>query len=38
MRGAMPITETAVRNAQPVDQPVRLCDGLGLFVLVTNCR
>ncbi len=30
----MPITDTAVRNAKTVDKPVKLYDGLGLFVLI----
>jgi integrase len=33
--GTMPITDTAVRNAKTVDKPVKLYDGLGLFVIVT---
>jgi hypothetical protein len=35
MEGTMPITDTAVRNAKTVDKPVKLYDGLGLFVIVT---
>lgn len=30
----MPLTTTAIRCAKPVDKPVKLADGLGLYLLV----
>ena len=31
----MPLTDTAVRNAKPLAKPVKLFNGLGLFLIVT---